>query len=84
MLKGRTMPKFLTIAYGNKAGYDRTPQAIRRTADEQDARLVEEGAVMGIAGVQCRYAQTIALPPMTRAFVRKPAAFWSAALIVAT
>jgi hypothetical protein len=44
------MSKFLTIGYGNKAGYDRTPRAIRHAAHEQDARLLEEGAVMGIAG----------------------------------
>ncbi len=24
------MPKFITIGYGDQAGYDRTPEAIRR------------------------------------------------------
>jgi hypothetical protein len=44
------MPKFLTIGYGDRAGYDRTPEAIREAAHEQDAKLVAEGALMGIAG----------------------------------
>ena len=44
------MPKFLTIGYGDRAGYDRTPQAVRDRAHEQDAKLISEGAVMGIAG----------------------------------
>jgi hypothetical protein len=44
------MPRFLTIGYGDQAGYDRTSQAVRDAAHEQDARLRAEGAVMGIAG----------------------------------
>ena len=44
------MPKFLTIGYGDRTGYDRTPKAIRNAAHEQDAVLQSEGAVMGIAG----------------------------------
>ena len=44
------MPKFITIGYGDQAGYDRTPQDVRDAAHEQDAKLVSEGAVMGIAG----------------------------------
>ena len=44
------MPKFVTIGYGDQAGYDRTPRAIRDTAHEQDAKLRSEGALMGIAG----------------------------------
>ena len=44
------MPKFVTIGYGDQAGYDRTPQAVRDAAHEQDAKLRLEGAVMGIAG----------------------------------
>lgn len=44
------MPKFLTIAYGNRAGYDRTPEPIRAAAHEQDAKLIAEGAMVGIAG----------------------------------
>jgi len=44
------MPKYLTIGYGDRAGYDRTPQPIRDLAHAQDAKLVSEGATMGIAG----------------------------------
>ena len=44
------MPKFLTIGYGDTEGYERTPETVRATAHEEDARLVSEGAIMGIAG----------------------------------
>jgi hypothetical protein len=44
------MPKFITIGYGSKEGYDRTEPAIRDAAHAHDARLRENGALMGIAG----------------------------------
>lgn len=44
------MPKFLTIGYGDRAGYDRTDQSVKDAAHEQDAKLRSEGALMGIAG----------------------------------
>ena len=44
------MPKFITIGYGDQAGYDRTPRSVRDAAHEQDAKLRSEGALMGIAG----------------------------------
>lgn len=44
------MPKFLTIGYGERAGYDRTPLAIRNEAHNQDAKLAADGAIIGIAG----------------------------------
>jgi hypothetical protein len=44
------MPKFITIGYGDQAGYDRTPRPIRDAAHAQDARLRTEGALIGIAG----------------------------------
>jgi hypothetical protein len=44
------MPKFITIGYGDQAGYNRTPQPIRDAAHEQDAKLRSEGALIGIAG----------------------------------
>ena len=44
------MPKFVTIGYGDQAGYDRTPRALRDAAHEQDAKLRSEGALMGVAG----------------------------------
>ena len=44
------MPKFVTIGYGDQAGYDRTSQPVRDAAHEQDARLRAEGALMGKVG----------------------------------
>ena len=44
------MPKFITIGYGDQAGYDRTPQSVRDAAHAQDAKLVAEGALVAIAG----------------------------------
>lgn len=44
------MPHFVTIGYGDRDGYDRTPKDIRDAAHAQDARLQAEGAVMGVAG----------------------------------
>lgn len=44
------MPKFITIGYGDQAGYDRTPESVRTAAHEHDAHLRERGVVMGIAG----------------------------------
>lgn len=44
------MPTFITIGYGDQAGYDRTPAAVRQAAHEHDAALRKQGVVMGIAG----------------------------------
>ncbi len=44
------MPRFLTIGYGDRAGYDRTDPAIRDAAHLHDEALLAEGALMGIAG----------------------------------
>ena len=44
------MPKFVTIGYGDQAGYDRTPAAIRDTAHAHDEKLRRAGVLMGIAG----------------------------------
>ena len=43
------MPKFVTIGYGDQAGYERTPQAVRDAAHAHDAKLVAEGAKVGMA-----------------------------------
>ena len=57
------MPKFITIGYGDQAGYDRTPEAIRQAAHDHDASLRERGVVMGIAGkpVQVRNPENTGL-----------------------
>ncbi len=44
------MPHFITIGYGDRTGYDRTPEAVRQASHDHDAALVAKGAVMGIAG----------------------------------
>lgn len=44
------MPKFVTIGYGDQAGYDRTAREIRDAAHAHDADLLQRGALIGIAG----------------------------------
>jgi hypothetical protein len=44
------MPKFITIGYGDAAGYDRTDARVRDAAHAHDDRLRAEGVEMGIAG----------------------------------
>ncbi|MEO8245039.1 MAG: transcription initiation protein [bacterium] len=44
------MAKFVTIGYGDRAGYDRTTAKVRTEAHAHDAMLTAAGAVMGIAG----------------------------------
>ncbi|MFI5930644.1 YciI family protein [Actinoplanes sp. NPDC051494] len=44
------MARFVTIGYGDEAGYDRTDPAVRDAAHAHDAELVRRGAETGIAG----------------------------------
>jgi hypothetical protein len=44
------MPKFVTIGYGSREGYDRTATEIRNAAHAHDEKLRVAGALMGIAG----------------------------------
>ncbi|MEU0539825.1 transcription initiation protein [Nocardia sp. NPDC005978] len=44
------MPKFITIGYGDQAGYEGTDAGIRDAAHAHDARLRDAGVEMGIAG----------------------------------
>jgi hypothetical protein len=44
------VPKFVTIGYGDRAGYERTDSAVRDAAHQHDQRLLADGALMGIAG----------------------------------
>ena len=44
------MGKFVTIGYGDQAGYDRTDAAVRDAAHAHDARLRQDGVDMGVAG----------------------------------
>lgn len=52
------MPKFVTIGYGDEAGYERTPKPVRDAAHAHDARLLADGAVMGIAGAPVQVRNT--------------------------
>ncbi|MFK0274749.1 YciI family protein [Ensifer sp. NPDC090286] len=52
------MPKFITIGYGDRAGYDRTAEAVRDAAHAHDARLQADGVLMGIAGVPVQVRNT--------------------------
>ena len=44
------MPTFVTIGYGDRAGYDQTEPAVRDAAHAHDERLRADGVVMGTAG----------------------------------
>jgi len=44
------MAMFVTIGYGDRAGYDQTDPSVRTAAHDQDAQLRAEGAVVGVAG----------------------------------
>lgn len=43
------MPKFVTIGYGDEAGYDRTAPDVRNAAHAHDRKMAEHGALIGIA-----------------------------------
>ena len=43
------MPKFVTIGYGDEAGYNRTAPGVRDAAHAHDRELAERGALIGIA-----------------------------------
>ena len=40
--------KYLTIGYGDQAGYDRTPQNLRDAAHDHDARQAAAGVIAGV------------------------------------
>lgn len=44
------MPKFVTIGYGDEAGYARTAPEIRDAAHGHDDDLLQAGAIIGRAG----------------------------------
>jgi hypothetical protein len=65
------MPKFVAIGYGDKHGYDRTPEAARDAAHQHDARLQSAGVLMGIAGsaVQVRNPENAGLETTSGPFM---------------
>lgn len=44
------MPKFMTIGYGDEAGYEKTDPAVRDVAHAHDRHVQADGVVMGMAG----------------------------------
>ena len=66
------MAMFITIGYGDREGYDRTPPDVREAAHGHDQRLRSEGVVMGIAGtpVQVRNHDAVGVQTETGAFLR--------------
>jgi len=44
------VPRFVTIGYGDRAGYERTDSAVRDASHQHDERLRGEGALIGVAG----------------------------------
>jgi hypothetical protein len=72
------MPKFITIGYGDQAGYDRTAPEVRNDAHAHDEELRKDGAIMGVAGnpVQVRN-------PDATGVVTENAPFMSSSLPVA-
>lgn len=44
------MAKFITVGYGDDAGYKRTESSLREAAHAHDARMKVGGALIGIAG----------------------------------
>lgn len=68
------MPKFVTIGYGDRAGYDRTAPDIRDAAHAADEKLKQEGTVIGIAGkpVQVRNPEAKGIQTQMSAFMFSP------------
>jgi len=68
------MPKFVTIGYGDREGYDHTTVAVRDAAHAHDAKLREEGALMGIAGtpVQVRNPDAVRVKTADGPFMTSP------------
>ena len=65
------MPKFVTIGYGDQAGYDRTSAKVRAAAHEHDSQLQKAGVVMGRAGepVQVRNTDAAGVRTMAGSFM---------------
>jgi hypothetical protein len=72
------MPKFVTIGYGDRAGYDQTPKEVRDAAHAHEAELQKRGALMGVAGAPVQVRNLLAAGVQ-----RENSAFLSSALPVA-
>jgi hypothetical protein len=72
------MPKFVTIGYGDRAGYERIPKDVRDAAHAHDAEIKERGALIGAAGAPVQVRNPLAVGVRT-----ENSAFMSSALPVA-
>lgn len=65
------MPKFITIGYGDEAGYEQTASNVRDAAHANDEELRRNGALIGIAGkpVQVRNPDTQGVETQRGAFM---------------
>jgi len=63
---------FITIGYGDRAGYEETDPAVRDAAHAHDARLCADGVQMGVAGdpVQVRNHDGAGVRTADGAFMR--------------
>ena len=68
------MPKFVTVGYGNEAGYSRITPELRDAAHAHDALLVQSGAVIARAGspVQVRNPDAKGVQTENAAFMSSP------------
>jgi hypothetical protein len=68
------MPRFVTVGYGDEAGYDRTAPEVRDAAHARDAQLVRDGALVGRAGppVQVRNPDAKGVQTQNVAFMSSP------------
>lgn len=80
------MPKFVTIGYGDRAGYEATDPAVRDAAHERDAELRADGALVGVAGepVQVRNHDDAAVRTTDGAYMRTELPIAGFAVIDAT
>lgn len=72
------MPKFITIGYGDRAGYECTPKDVRDAAHAHDAKIKERGALIGAAGAPVQVRNPLAAGVKT-----ENSAFMSSSLPVA-
>jgi hypothetical protein len=68
------MPKYVTIGYGDEAGYKRTSPKVRDAAHAHDDELKRRGALVGIAGspVQVRNPEASGVKTENGAFMSSP------------
>jgi hypothetical protein len=69
-----SMPKFVTIGYGDRAGYERTAPEVRNAAHAHDDELRKRGALMGVAGgpVQVRNPDVTGVQTVSGPFMSSP------------